>query len=171
MASLYDLSIPVLTNMLACEESLLKKAEDFAVENKIPVTELLEARIHDDMLPLGLQIVITINQARRALETLTDLQAPALEKEALPQEEYHTQLSEMLKLLSDTKPESIKVQPSDTVSILIPTGEVKCSAVEFVTGFTLPNAYFHVTTMYDILRMKGVPLGKKDYLMHFLSKL
>jgi hypothetical protein len=24
--------------------------------------------------------------------------------------------------------------------------------------------HFHATTAYDILRMKGVPLGKRDYL-------
>ena len=27
-------------------------------------------------------------------------------------------------------------------------------------SFSLPNFYFHATTAYDILRMKGVPLGK-----------
>jgi hypothetical protein len=28
----------------------------------------------------------------------------------------------------------------------------------------VPNFYFHVTTAYDILRHKGVPLAKLDYL-------
>jgi hypothetical protein len=31
-------------------------------------------------------------------------------------------------------------------------------------SFSLPNFYFHATTAYDILRTKGVPLGKLDYL-------
>jgi hypothetical protein len=34
----------------------------------------------------------------------------------------------------------------------------------YVLDFALPNFYFHVTTAYDILRHKGVPLGKRDYL-------
>jgi len=34
----------------------------------------------------------------------------------------------------------------------------------FVLSFSLPNLYFHATTAYDILRMKGVPLGKRDFL-------
>lgn len=38
-----------------------------------------------------------------------------------------------------------------------------------VHRFLIPTIYFHLTTMYDILRMKGVPLGKLDYLTHFLG--
>ncbi|HAC35243.1 MAG TPA: DUF1993 domain-containing protein, partial [Gammaproteobacteria bacterium] len=34
----------------------------------------------------------------------------------------------------------------------------------YVTSFAMPNFYFHATTTYDILRMKGVPLGKMDFL-------
>jgi hypothetical protein len=33
-----------------------------------------------------------------------------------------------------------------------------------VLGFVLPNFYFHVTTAYALLRHKGVPIGKLDYL-------
>ena len=29
---------------------------------------------------------------------------------------------------------------------------------------SLPNFFFHVTTAYDILRHKGVEIGKRDYL-------
>jgi hypothetical protein len=28
----------------------------------------------------------------------------------------------------------------------------------------LPNFFFHVTTAYDILRHRGVPVGKGDFL-------
>ncbi len=34
----------------------------------------------------------------------------------------------------------------------------------FVLSFSLPNLHFHATTAYDILRMKGTPLGKRDYM-------
>jgi hypothetical protein len=37
-------------------------------------------------------------------------------------------------------------------------------AEDFILTFSLPNFYFHATTAYDILRSKGVPLGKKDFL-------
>ena len=35
---------------------------------------------------------------------------------------------------------------------------------DFLLSFSLPNFYFHAATFYDILRMKGVDLGKPDFL-------
>jgi hypothetical protein len=33
----------------------------------------------------------------------------------------------------------------------------------FILSFSLPNFYFHAVTAYNILRSRGVPLGKRDY--------
>jgi uncharacterized protein len=38
------------------------------------------------------------------------------------------------------------------------------TAEGFLLSFSLPNFYFHATTAYDILRMKGVSLGKRNFL-------
>ena len=33
----------------------------------------------------------------------------------------------------------------------------------FLLSYSLPNFHFHAVTAYDILRSRGVPLGKRDY--------
>jgi hypothetical protein len=33
----------------------------------------------------------------------------------------------------------------------------------FLLSFSLPNFHFHAVTAYDILRARGVPIGKRDY--------
>ncbi len=38
----------------------------------------------------------------------------------------------------------------------------------YVNDFLIPNFYFHLVTAYDILRMAGVPIGKRDYMMHLV---
>jgi hypothetical protein len=38
------------------------------------------------------------------------------------------------------------------------------TAQGFLMSFSIPNFHFHATTAYDILRSKGVPLGKRDYM-------
>jgi hypothetical protein len=38
------------------------------------------------------------------------------------------------------------------------------TAKGFLMSFSLPNFYFHATTAYDILRSKGVPLSKRDFM-------
>jgi hypothetical protein len=44
--------------------------------------------------------------------------------------------------------------------------EVVFTGAEFLRDWSLPNFYFHMTTAYDILRHKGVTLGKADFLAH-----
>ena len=50
------------------------------------------------------------------------------------------------------------------IHLKFPTREMHFSGKDYLNNFVLPNVYFHITTGYDILRMKGVPLGKPDYL-------
>ena len=33
----------------------------------------------------------------------------------------------------------------------------------YILSFALPNFHFHAVTAYDILRTRGVPIGKRDY--------
>ena len=37
-------------------------------------------------------------------------------------------------------------------------------AEDFLLSFSQPNFYFHAATAYDVLRMKGVPVGKRDFM-------
>ena len=41
---------------------------------------------------------------------------------------------------------------------------VDYTAENFLLSFSQPNFYFHAATAYDILRWKGVPIGKRDFL-------
>ena len=40
---------------------------------------------------------------------------------------------------------------------------------EYLLNFGLPNFYFHATTAYNILRHRGVELGKRDFLGFVLT--
>ena len=42
--------------------------------------------------------------------------------------------------------------------------ELQFSGADYVRAFLLPNFYFHLTIAYGLLRHKGVPLGKLDFL-------
>jgi hypothetical protein len=37
-----------------------------------------------------------------------------------------------------------------------------------LTTFALPNFFFHITTVHDILRSRGLPVGKMTYLGAFV---
>ena len=40
--------------------------------------------------------------------------------------------------------------------------------LSYVDDFLMPNFYFHMTTVYDIMRMAGAPIGKRDFMMHLV---
>ena len=37
-------------------------------------------------------------------------------------------------------------------------------AEDFLLSFSQPNFYFHTATAYDILRQKGLDVGKRDFM-------
>ncbi|WP_322096330.1 DUF1993 family protein [Phormidium tenue] len=45
------------------------------------------------------------------------------------------------------------------------------SGLSYVDDFLMPNFYFHITTAYNILRMAGLPIGKRDFMMHLVPSL
>jgi hypothetical protein len=50
--------------------------------------------------------------------------------------------------------------------IAFPSRTIEYTGLQYLTGFALPNFYFHATTAYDILRHNGVDLGKRDFMGH-----
>jgi hypothetical protein len=66
--------------------------------------------------------------------------------------------------LQKVAPEEVNARAGADVIFEIRGTKVPFTAEEFVLSFSLPNFYFHATTAYDILRSKGAPLGKRDYL-------
>jgi len=46
----------------------------------------------------------------------------------------------------------------------LPNMKIPFTAENFLLSFSQPNFYFHAATTYDILRWKGIPIGKRDYM-------
>ncbi len=75
------------------------------------------------------------------------------------------------KLVADTKAKMEALKPDEVNAlegkdVAFQFGETKIpfTAETFVLSFSLPNFHFHATTAYDILRSRGVPIGKRDYM-------
>ena len=60
--------------------------------------------------------------------------------------------------------DAIDNQEGTTIQANIGRTPVSIGAVEYAQKFAVPNFYFHITTAYDILRSRGVVLGKMDYI-------
>jgi hypothetical protein len=75
-------------------------------------------------------------------------------------------VTETLVALEAVEPAEIEGFLGRDVSFSIPARNVRIdfTAENFLLSFSLPNFYFHATTAYDILRWKGVQIGKRDFM-------
>ena len=159
--NLYDVSVPSLLTGLSALSHLLNKA----VEHGIPEAELVDSRIYADMKPLTFQIYSAAHTSAMGLLTeIAGVEKVATEDNAKTVAEMQAQITKTVELLKATDRSAFDGKENKDVVLKFPSGERRFQGTRFVLGIALPNFYFHVTTAYDILRMKGVPLSKSDYL-------
>ncbi|MCB1662124.1 MAG: DUF1993 domain-containing protein [Pseudomonadales bacterium] len=131
---------------------------------------ILGYRLIDDMLPLGTQIAYACNQPRNFALWC---EGAAMENLSADVES----LSEARKIIDDTRSKLISVTVNDEKLqevMRIDIGEeqyIELPGLEYVNDFLIPNLYFHLVTAYNIMRMKGVPVGKFDYMIHLAPKV
>jgi hypothetical protein len=164
MASLYDLCVPHYLQILGATEGFLGKAKQHFVDNKVDPNEVVEAKLAPDMLPFRFQIVAV---AHHSLGALRGAQAGQFGPPAPSTADY----AGLQKLVSDAKEAVQRMTPAEVnacegkdVTFSVRDTKIPFTAEGFIQSFSLPNFYFHATTAYDILRSKGVPVGKRDFL-------
>jgi hypothetical protein len=66
--------------------------------------------------------------------------------------------------LSVLRPEAVNALLGHDLTFRVGDRTLTFTAEGFLMSFSLPNFFFHATTAYDILRQKGAPLGKRDFM-------
>ena len=163
--SFYDVSVGSYLQILGAVSGFLSKARAHFDKTGADLAHVVETRLIADMLPFRFQIVSVAHHslgAIRAVESgeftpppaLPDLDYAALEKRVI----------EARSALQEYKRESIDALANKYVQFKLGERVMPFIARDFVLTFSLPNFYFHATTAYDILRLKGAPLGKRDFI-------
>ncbi len=162
--SLYDATVPSFLQVLASAAGYLDKGLAYCAEQKIDPNDIVEARIHPDMLPFRFQIQSVVHHSLGAIEGVKQ----GLFKPGGPEA---PDFGSLQKIVTDAAAALKAVSPGEVnqlegKEVIFQLGERKMpfTAEGFLLSFSLPNFYFHATTAYDILRMKGVVLGKRNFL-------
>jgi hypothetical protein len=159
---LYDLTVPVFTRSLKALSGLLDKAVSHAGE--AGAEALLANRLIDDMHPLAKQVQIACDSAKLCVARLSGAEAPVNEDVETTIAELKARIASTLDFLASVPRTAIDGQEDREVVLKFPGGEWPFKGQAYVTGFALPNFFFHVTTAYGLLRQAGVPLGKRDFM-------
>ena len=163
--SLYSATIPTYCQILENVSGLLNKAEAFCVEKSLPPEHLIQARLAEDMHPFAYQVKSAVVHSYGALEGLRkgvfrpDSSTPPDTFPALK-----ARVSEGLKALQAVSAAEVDAFVGGDMCFEAGQRRMDFCAEDFLLSFSQPNFFFHATTAYDILRWKGVPIGKRDFL-------
>jgi hypothetical protein len=152
--------------------ALLDKGAAFAAAQGRPFEELAQARLAPDMFPLSRQVSIACRLSWEAAALLSGQARPTVEPVGDSLGELKGRIEETIgKLESVAEGDFRGAAERRIVLPLQDELEVEFSGAELLRDWTLPNVYFHLATAYDILRHKGVPLGKSDFMAHIGPKV
>jgi hypothetical protein len=163
--SLYSATIPSYLQILGSIDGLLKKAGSFCADRGIPPADIIEARLFEDMLPFAYQVKSAAVHSFGAIQGLrrgefSPDQAPPPSSFAA----LESRIAETIEALQSVDPAEVDGFVGRDMRFSFGSRHIDFKAEDFMLSFAQPNFYFHAATAYDILRWKGVPLGKRDFL-------
>jgi len=162
--TMYKASIPVFVRELGILASLLKKGEDFAREQGFAADTLVQERLAPDMLPLAGQIQRASDSAKLAVARLTGVAAPSFEDNETTYAQLYERIEKTLAYVNSVSADAFNEAATREVKLNYGDFQPVFTGESYLLTFALPNFFFHIVTAYDILRHKGVPIGKRDYL-------
>lgn len=167
---LHALTIPTYAQMLKGLSAQLAKGEAFAAEGALSPEDLIGARLAPDMFPLSTQVRFVCAQASDLLRHLTGADSFAPAEDATDFGGLRAQLADAVARIEATPASAFDGAAEKTIELKLPNGIVfDLTGEQFVRDWALAQFYFHLTAAYAILRHKGVPLGKADWVSHMFA--
>jgi len=157
-------AVSALPKLLGNLDHILRKGEANAIERGIDPEVYLNARLAPDMHPLYKQVLMVCDLAKMAPYRIAGQTPPVYDDSERTLDELYGLIAKAQKDIAAVKAEDLDGREGNTFTIKLgPAGDTEFTSIVYLSAFTLPNLYFHITTTYNILRHNGVPLGKFDF--------
>jgi hypothetical protein len=165
----YDISVGTHLRGLDVLTRILDLAKAHAAAKDIPLDSLLAWRLVDDMNPLSFQVHYACKVSADFLRVAVHLGgSPSVaDNDETTFAQLEAKVAWTKELLKGVDPAG--VEGNEEKAADMPDSRFgQLSGLHYLLGSNLPNFYFHLVTAYDILRAKGVEIGKRDFLRpHF----
>jgi len=162
--SMYQASAPVFDRSLGNLAAILTKATAWAEARKIDPAVLLSARLAPDMFTLTRQIQIACDFAKGTCARLAGVEPPKFEDHETSFADFQARIAKTRQFVATLT--AAQIDGSETRQINVKAGprELSFQGLAYLTGYALPNFFFHYTTAYAILRHNGLELSKPDFI-------
>ena len=163
--SLYDVSVTSFLQVLGGVSGFLDRGLAHCQDNGIDPESIVETQLYQDMLPFRFQIVSVAHHSLGAIEGVkAGVFSPSGGPPDLDYAGLQALVADAAAALSALTAHEVNALEGRDMVFQLGERKMPFTAENFLMSFSLPNLHFHATTAYDILRSKGVPLGKRDYL-------
>jgi hypothetical protein len=152
-------------HVLRAAAHVLERGQAHAEANGVSEREMLGWRLIDDMQPLSFQLEVICRFSRQWLARVAGLpvQDTALRDVDLDVAGFQRAIADTRSYLAKLRPEQFDGRDGvDITQTIIPGLTLTKSGAEWLAIFATTNIFFHVSTAYDILRSRGVQIGKAD---------
>lgn len=163
--TLHAAIVPNWLQQLRATRAMLGKAEAWAKEQGIAEAELLGAQLAGDMLPLAYQFKSCWEHSANAVARCREGQfSPSMQPPPMTYAELRAGLADAMTRLEALDPAELEAMADCEMAFVMRDMRLDFTVQDFLLSFSTPNFYFHAATAYGILRMKGMPLGKRDFI-------
>ncbi len=162
--SLHSVSIPVFVQLINSAQTMLDKAIAHCAAKKIDPSALLNDRLFPDMFPLVRQFQYIADHSSGAALRLSGQDAPVPPREETTFEALKERLAKARAIVESVSAADVDAHEDKDITFSMGPRQVTMRGHEYLLHFVLPNFYFHTTTAYNILRHRGVEVGKRDFL-------
>ena len=166
--SMFDACVPLCTQMMSGLSGVLGKAIEQAATKKFEDSALLLDRLYPDMFTLARQIRQASDFARNApgrLAGITQPDFPAAEFTTLAA--ARERVDQSLGFVKSIGAAQIDGTEDKDITWMAGGTQRTMKGRAYLLHFCLPNLFFHTTTAYNILRHRGIEIGKRDFLGTF----
>lgn len=156
-------AISALPRLLDNLTHMLHIAEENAAARSIDPQVFLDARLAPDMWPLRKQVQTVAEFTKTAPYRIVGTEPPVYEGQPESFADCHAVIAMAKADFAKVSADSLEGKEDRAFSLKMGPREMDFTGVSYLAGFLIPNLHFHLTTIYNILRHNGVPLGKIDY--------
>lgn len=162
--SFYDLSVPTFLQTVRAVGGFLDRATAHCASTGTNPDDFVDARLFEDMAPFHFQIEAAWHHAVWGLDAAkTGVFAPPALVGPVPFTDLRAMISKAETALEALTPEEVNSWAGRELDLQIGPRRLAFTSETLILSFSMPNFHFHAVTAYDILRSRGVPLGKRDY--------
>lgn len=162
--SVHAVSADLLANTLSNLSHVLEKGHAHAIARKYDPAVLLAARLAPDMFPLTRQVQIACDMGKFGVARLAGVEAPKFEDKEQSFEELRGRVGRTVDFIKGVPANAFEGSEDRLIKVPLRDRTLEFKGLDYLARWVIPNALFHVTTAYAILRHNGVELGKNDFL-------